>query len=288
MNESGEQARPTKKAVKKARKTVRKAAGRPVKHAKKTIKKKSTAREDQHSTNSLVTLVSTTHEEWLERVFNPFEVPGKKIEVPSKKTTATGSQPGSALHLDLDLDRNAVNRYSEEDIKSAPFPSGQPLIWPDAVGLFVDQAVTHSSNFDPVLTFWSFEPRRGQIKPDGSYKGENRELFVLSDGNSVVDFDLPVLQIQISTKGAHAFNYEKLAVPGENTSGWKVGGAPQKFGLSSLLVGAIDRAQKYFGYYCEGPVAIRATKGDRFYGFKFDAFINCRRGELKTHTFQWF
>lgn len=219
-------------------------------------------------------------DEWFEDVKNPLN------RSRSYWTTSGTSPSDRSLVLDFNYEKKRVSRFCGEDFGAAPFPNDSPLEWSDAIGLFVDESMHFLPCLHPSTTFWTFEPKKGQLEVKDR-ETRMKELFILRDGMPVVDFTKPILHVRVSVRQGRASRASTLAVPGEVTSSWALPLRAREFHLSSLLLQIFDWSETQLGYYREGPISIRAIKGDRFYGLTFEAFMNCTRGKLKTHNFEW-
>ena len=259
------------KSAKKARKSVGKATKKSAKKAAKKI---------QGKYYGWSSIWPQDYETWFATVRNPF---GSSRDPWNPSGFRSSAEP---LMLDFDYSQNRVSRYKGEEFGAAPFPNNSPLEWEDAIGLFVDEAKQYAPRSSQINTFWAYGPRKGGAGADLPREA-SKELFVLSDGIPVVDFSKPLIQVKIKVQEGRVGSSVVLAVPGEDTSGWSISSSRGYFALSSALVDPFERCETHLGYYRKGPIAVRAIRGDRFYGFTFEAFVNCKKGELRTHNFRW-
>lgn len=261
--------------------SVRKATKKSSKPAKSGTKRWSPAKKTAKKTGvnypTLSKASTQTFAEWMEST-------GISVR---NDCESSSPKPDERLRLDFDFANGRVQRYHLDQAKTAPFPDGRQLLWRDAIGLFTDEARLLDRCSTPQTTFWQFEPRRHQLATDAKKDLWEQELYALGDGRLGVDFTKPVIHVLVSVSDNIVTVREVLGVPGGLVEGWETNDADRMFALAPLLRGAFEKVERNFGYYAVGSVFTRAIKGDRFEGFTFEAFINCRQGTLRTHSFEW-
>lgn len=222
-------------------------------------------------------LVPEPHPQWRDGLLNPFGSP-------TPPAVGLSHPLDSQLSLEFDFQEERIYRTLDEHIASASFPDDGNLSWPDAIGLFSTEAKGLVSGPDFSIIFWDFQSPRDLIAETTSQRVER---FTLSSGHPKPTLEEPTLNIRVRIAKERIRVFEILALPGEQTRGFLREDCSPEFNLTPLLLEACKRARVKWGAYADGPVSVRAIKGDRDYGFSFDAIVNCRIGELETHRFIW-
>ncbi|WP_157045286.1 hypothetical protein [Corynebacterium riegelii] len=222
-------------------------------------------------------LVPEPHTQWKNGLFNPFDSP-------TPPTIGLSQQLDSQLSLEFDFQEERIYRTLDEHSASAPFPDDGDLSWPDVIGLFSNEAKGLVSGADFSNMFWDFQT---PCDLNTETTSQRIEHFVLSSGHPEPTLEEPTLNIRVRIAKERIRVFEILALPGEQTRGFLREDCSPEFSLTPLLIEACKRARVKWGAYADGPVSVRAIKGDRDYGFSFDAIVNCHIGELETHNFIW-